>query len=79
MVEDQLNHVTDVGMVVRVNHSATQVHELFAALRDREYDELEVVPASRIADFLLSRSARLAEVSRAILHSAARQADLLLG
>ncbi len=79
MVEDHLNHVTDVGLIVRVNHSAGQVQELFAALTDREYDELEVVPASRISDFLMNRSARLAEVSRAILDSAARQADLLLG
>jgi hypothetical protein len=69
MVEDQVSHVTDVGLIIQVDYSAAQVHDLFAALTNREYVELEVVPLPRIPDFLVQCGATLAEVSRALLHN----------
>jgi hypothetical protein len=70
MIEDQSRCVTDVGLVLQTDLSAHQVNELFAALTNREYIALEVVPASRISRFLDSRGGTLAEVSRALLDKA---------
>lgn len=68
MVEDRSSRVTDIGLVLQTKLSASQVNELFAALENREYVELKVVPATRISQFLDGCGTTLAEVSRALLH-----------
>ena len=68
MIEDESSRVTDVGLILQTNLSAHRVNELFAALENREYVELEVVPATRMSQFLDSCGTTLAEVSRALLH-----------
>lgn len=68
MVEDRSSRVTDIGLVLQTKLSASQVNERFAALENREYVELKVVPATRISQFLDDCGTTLAEVSRALLH-----------
>ncbi len=73
IVEDQFSHVTDVGLIVRVDYSAAQVLGIFAALKNREYVELEVIPANGTSSFLGRQGVALAEVSRALLDSVIEQ------
>jgi 8-oxo-dGTP pyrophosphatase MutT (NUDIX family) len=65
--DDSASHVVDIGLGMRIDLSAGQVIETFAALKNREYASLEVIAADGIEAFRKNRGASLADVSAALL------------
>lgn len=73
LVEDPRSHVTDIGMLLSLDWSATQVLHRFATLENHEYTALEVVAVSVLSEFRSQHAGSLSEVSAALLDFVVRQ------
>jgi hypothetical protein len=67
LVEDPQSHVTDVGIMLATASPAAQIQQRFAALKNREYSELEIVAPAELRAFRRDRAGSLGAVSAALL------------
>jgi len=70
LIGDDKANVWDVGFVVRTDASKATIISSFASLENREYTALEVIPVSRLSDFMSDRGPSIAPVSSALVNAA---------
>lgn len=72
LVEDSESHVTDAGLVLKIDCSGEQILEKFSELENREYSALKVVAVSAIPEFRRRCGTSLSQVSGALLDTVIR-------
>jgi 8-oxo-dGTP pyrophosphatase MutT (NUDIX family) len=69
-VHDDQSHVTDIGLILRVDYSADELLSLFANVERPEHTELKIVPIARLHEFAEDPRSAVNAVSRTLLEQA---------
>ena len=67
VVHDTLDHVYDIGVFVNISQSSQDICSVFANTKNREYDQLKVVPLSELEEFL--KSSKVVPVSTELIRN----------